>query len=159
MKGISLPFAIALIILGGFCLFFGRQIGDSPLAGDHDPGPKALPLVLSGLLLIGGVGGCIAGLAARHGQDAKPTKDDETDAVGFGNAPAALAAFLVYVFAIPWLGFQFSTLVFVSGMLLWLGARWWSALLMAALVIGVVRFVFGNLMYVQLPEGDFGLFF
>ena len=159
MKGVSLPFAVALIIVGGSCLAIGLRIEESALSGEHDPGPKALPLALSGLLLIGGIGACIARVVARDETDATSINETGPETVGFGNAPASLGAFLLYVIAIPWLGFQLSTLTFVSGMLIWLGARWWSALLMAMLVICVVRFVFGNLFYVQLPEGAFGLAF
>lgn len=159
MKDIGWPFAIALLVLGGFCFAEALRIEDSALSGEHDPGPRALPLALSGLLLAGGVGSCLVRTIHWHRGQALATGATNADTIGFGYAPAALGAFVLYVAAIPWLGFQASTLAFVFGMLLWLGARWWSALLMALVVVGVVRFVFGNLFYVQLPEGSFGLAF
>ena len=156
MKGVSLPFAMALIVVGGVCFIGGLRIEQSVTSDEDDPGPKALPLVLGGALFLGGVGSCISMLIRPRQEDAPSGKTDAGMA-GFGNAPVALSAFVAYVIAIGWLGFQVSTLTFVWSMLVWLGARWWSALLMAVLVIGVVRFVFGNLLYVQLPEGAFGL--
>lgn len=165
MKGVSLPFAIALIVVGSSCLVMGLRIEQSSLSGDHDPGPKMLPVALSGLLLLSGVVGAALRFVERREQAAppasdRPIPDNDQDAVaGFGKAPAALGALLVYAIAIPWLGFQVSTFAFVTGSLMWLGARWWSSLLMAVVVIAIVRVVFGNYFYVQLPDGFFRLAF
>jgi len=154
---LSLPFAIALMIVGGGCLSLGMQIEQSAMSGEHDPGPKMLPVGLSGVLLLGGLTGATLRLTDRQQLASAATVEGGSDSARFGNAPAAFVALLLYAIAIPWLGFQVSTLAFVTGLLTWLGARWWSSLLMAILVISVVRFVFGNLFYVQLPEGAFGL--
>jgi len=74
----------------------------------------------------------------------------------YTNFSVLTIAVFVYLVGLSWLGFQISTLLFTSGILMWLGARWWSAILSSLAIVVVVRVLFVGLFHVQLPSGVFG---
>jgi hypothetical protein len=74
-----------------------------------------------------------------------------------GEAVVVMVLVVAYVAAMPWLGFSFSTALFVVGLSLRLGAHWLTATLTALVLVLVVRLLFVVLFKVQLPMGQLGL--
>jgi hypothetical protein len=68
-----------------------------------------------------------------------------------------LAVLVVYVIAMGWIGFSASTFLMAVGLMIWLGNRWWVAVVVAVLMVAVVRLLFVVLFRVQLPVGELGL--
>ena len=140
---------------------------DRGLTGNNDPGPLALPAVLGIALFCAACGeGVLRGARRRASGGPVPVVAagvDETEGESpQGKAPVrqlvgTVAVLFLYGAAVQILGFPLSTLLFVSGASWWLGARWWSALLCAALMVIVVRLLFVNGFEVQLPGGLLGL--
>ena len=162
----SVAFGAALILVAAFFLIFAKDVPRRGLAGDTDPGPRALPMALAIFLAAGGcVEVCRATVYARRKpatSNLPPTPsaaEAATTTVARTNFAILTAAVFSYVVALSWLGFQVSTLVFASSLLVWLGARWWTAVLSGLLLVIVVRVLFVSLFHVQLPAGVFGLNF
>lgn len=178
----SILFGAALILVAVSFLGLALGIRREGLAGDADPGPRALPVAVAFGLLIGGAietgaglrrrwpkrraaaGSRVVGNAATSADDtAADVSDDAADdtaaefdtesPAGTWNAVVLVAALFAYLVALPWIGFVVATLLFAGGMLMRLGARWWSAALMALLLVAVVQGLFAALFQVQLPRG------
>lgn len=164
----SFAFAAALILVAAFFFVFAKDIPRTGLAGNSDPGPRALPMALA---LVVAAGGLIELFRAaknrrRPGNDSestgvpqsKPLVADEQP-TSYKNFAVLTTAVFMYVLALSWLGFQISTVLFTSLVLIWLGARWWSAFLTSLAIVIVVRVLFVGLFHVQLPAGALGLAF
>jgi hypothetical protein len=118
-----------------------------------------------------GMGGLIESMRAvliwrQHGEAVStlapkltPTKTIASTQTSYKNFAVLTGTMLVYLLALSWLGFQISTLLFSSVVLIWLGARWWSALLASLVVVIVVRILFEGMFHVRLPPGAFNLAF
>ncbi len=155
-----------MLLAAGLFGFCARDIPRSGLAGAADPGPRALPLAMVMVVAAGGLVELTrASMLRFRAAGAGPTQESP-DGQADAELPAPMSyqkfgilagAVLVYLLALTWLGFQISTVVFVSSVLTWLGARWWSATLSGVVIVLIVRILFGELFHVQLPEGAFGL--
>lgn len=162
----SSGFGLFLITIGTFALWQSRDIALIGLGGNHDPGPRAFPIGLSLILVVGGIVQVALALFARrikgssHGQPLLPPlwkpRRILTDR-GTQNVALVIVGVIVYVLAIEWIGFALSTLLFGSGMMVRLGTRWWQAIAMTLLLIVIIELLFTLLLEVQLPTGQFGL--
>jgi hypothetical protein len=164
----SLALGAALILVAALFIVFAKDIPRTGLAGNTDPGPRALPLAMA---IAVGMGGLIESMRAvliwrQHGEAVStlapkltPTKTIASTQTSYKNFAVLTGTMLVYLLALSWLGFQISTLLFSSVVLIWLGARWWSALLASLVVVIVVRILFEGMFHVRLPPGAFNLAF
>jgi hypothetical protein len=64
---------------------------------------------------------------------------------------------VIYLAAIGWVGFSLSTILLCTGVMIWLGNRWWVALIVSVAMVVVVKLLFVILFRVQLPVGELGL--
>ncbi len=149
------------------------------LTGNNDPGPLALPLLLSlGLVVGGGIEwlnrrrsrntGAGGALAIHRQTDCDPGEvrdvapDRETSAsaaavAGTGNDVLLVVAIMVaYVSLIPRLGFAAATLIFATLLARRFGARWSRAAFGAAVIVLFVWVLFVVIFRVQLPAGVMG---
>lgn len=164
----SLAFGVALILVAAFFIVFAKDVPRTGLAGNTDPGPRAMPLALALVVAAGGLIELVRGAISRRPSnistptpppDSASTETGEPAATSFKNFGVLTAAVFVYLLALSWLGFHISTLLFATGVLTWLGARWWSAFLSGLAIVIVVRVLFVGLFHVQLPAGALGLAF
>lgn len=64
----------------------------------------------------------------------------------------SIAAILVYIVMMPYLGFLISTAIFLAGMIWFLGERkWWMILLLSVISTGVLYVIFAVFLNVMLP--------
>lgn len=110
-----------------------------------DPvGPKALPLLVAGTLLVAGLAAVVSpreGLGLPDGATAL-------------RMAGAVAAFLLYAAALPWLGFFLSTTLVVTALaLLYRGPPVGSAVAAAALS-AALWLLFVRVLSLPLPVGD-----
>ena len=110
-----------------------------------DPvGPKALPFLVAGMLLVSGVGTFVHPAPAGH-------------APGHPAAlrmAAAVVAFLLYAVALPWLGFFLSTSLVVATLGFLFGGRPAQSCAFAVLLSTVLWLLFGSALALPLPIGD-----
>lgn len=154
-------YGLLLVCIGVFTLIFVPRIRDPQLGDNKDPGPRAFPTALAVCLLAGGLAQAVNALRkapAERGEDVDIGNEYQGRTPAFRNpAVVLLAALIVYAGVMPWLGFSISTFLFAGGMMLWLGTRWWVALLLTVLMIAAIRLLFVSLFKVQLPAGVFEL--
>jgi putative tricarboxylic transport membrane protein len=151
---------VALVLLGASAFWFAGDIGRTGTGGGNDPGPRFFPMLLSLMLVIFGLLQAVIGFfrCSEAGSAAAQAPGALPDA-----APRSrrwlimLAVLVVYVIAMDWIGFSASTFLMAVGLMIWLGNRWWVAVVVAVLMVAVVRLLFVVLFRVQLPAGELGL--
>jgi hypothetical protein len=62
-----------------------------------------------------------------------------------------LVSLIIYLVAMPWIGFVISTALFAFAMMWRLGTRWWLAGLGSAVIVSAIHLLFVVLFKVQLP--------
>ncbi|MFV1964022.1 MAG: tripartite tricarboxylate transporter TctB family protein [Pirellulaceae bacterium] len=155
-------FGLALMLVSVFFLFFAKDIGRSGLTADNDPGPRALPMAISLLLLAGGMWELAADLRCRFRPVSTPPTDDRLipeqapSRGGLANVLFLVVALLLFLLLVHCVGFLWSTSLFALCMTWWLGARWWHALIFSAALVLVIDILFVHMFEVALPSGWFG---
>jgi putative tricarboxylic transport membrane protein len=146
---------LVLCAIAGLYLLAGRRY---PLDSLVNPGPGVFPLAI-GLLLL-----ALAGMQVVRAVLRRP-RATETARSGSGPPDAAmglpavmLAALVVYLLAMPWLGFQLSTLLLVLVAAKLMGTPGWArpAVLAAGVLLGC-WLVFSLWLRVPLPRGALGI--
>ncbi|MCB1122777.1 MAG: tripartite tricarboxylate transporter TctB family protein [Verrucomicrobiae bacterium] len=141
---------IAFLGTGILVLALSGTIHSIGLGNNFDPGPKAFPIGLSVLLLIGGF---IELLKSR-----KTVTDKISPKTPVNPTVLSLLGGLVaYVVLLPLLGFALSTLVITLPLMIVLGNSWIRSAIVSAVLIIVVYLLFVVLFKVPLPGGVFGL--
>ena len=135
----------ALLWLIPGCVFFGASflIGTPLIQSKYDPGPSFISMVLGLILLVGGVGILVARVMAKGPTHSHRSTPHPIKMIGI---------VLAYIASIPFIGFQFSTLVFgiTSMCILRVSPR--LSCVATALLILVVHLVFVEMFGIQLPE-------
>ena len=148
----ELGFAGGVVALGIFALVRAGSINEPLTAGSM--GPRALPYLVGGALVLSGVAVATAVLRghrgeAEHGEDV--ADDDHTDWALVG---MLIALFLVHVFLIMPAGWPVAAAVLFSGSAIVLGAKpWWRAIVIGLLLALVLQASFAGGLGVSLPAG------
>ena len=132
-------------------LFLSRSIHSIGLGNNFDPGPKAFPIGISLLLLIG------AFLEFYKSRKRTSVPGEKTNGAKTKTVLLLLCAFLIYVILLPWVGFALSTLVMATAMMILLGNSWKQSLAVSIILITLIYLLFVLLFKVPLPTGVFGL--
>lgn len=163
-KATGASFGLGLVALAAFFLFFARDIGRAGLVSNGDPGPRIFPVACSLVLLAGGLYELARWGWARRRQPIGGAPERQHPGLralvqdpGKRNAASVIVALAVYIPAIAWLGFAASSLLFCTVLLIRLGARWWSAVLVSVLLLVVIELLFVYVFKVPLPSGELGL--
>ena len=142
------------MVVGGLAIGLGTRIEVLGLGQNADPGPRMMPLVLGGILTLGGLYELARGLIGR-----RSTGKDESS-LPKGAIQRMLVLFLglvAYVALVGYLGFALSTLVFATLMMWWLGVKWPVALSTTLGLLVVIHLLFVQVFKVQLPAGVLNL--
>ena len=142
--------------LGLFFLWFARDIPQASFTSEGDPGPRAFPQWLGLALVIGGIWEL---LRQRLGQEAtaEGAADEAAHSLRPLNALIVLIAVGLYIPAVSWIGFSVATLMLVTGLLRFLGSRWWLSAAVAVSLLGLIQLLFGYGFNVPLPTNHWGL--
>jgi hypothetical protein len=149
-RGPSLLFGLVVMAVALFFLGFAVTIRRSGLAGDTDPGPRAIPMLVASALLIGG------GVEAVRGWRWTRTRTWPARIAfpeGTRIALSLVGAVLVYLLMLPWLGFALDTWLLATYLLWLLHARWWVAIGMSLIFVISILLIFTGLFQVPLPTG------
>ncbi len=149
---------VGLLIVGGLAVGFAGQIQELGLGQNADPGPRALPMLLGAVLILGGVFEMALWLLRRNRAGVGIGEEGDV-AEAVATAPSyrplilMVAGVTAYVVAIGMIGFTLSSFVFATAMMGCLGIRWWVAGLTSVGLLVVVQGLFTYLFRVQLPRG------
>lgn len=147
----DLAWSIALVAVGLLFLIGSQYIKSSVLVGNNDPGPRAVPIVMSCILIGGGIGSlCIAWWSrdpnSRRDESSPPTRLFTSHRRVFLFATLSFC----YVLSVPF-AFYVSTFGFATVSVWSLGAKWWTAIVVASSITMVVWGLFVRLFLVPLP--------
>ena len=151
-----------LTLLGFAAVLFALRMDHPGLGNNHDPGPQAFPLMLGWSLVAGGLWEILNHLRARSRRASVPTTEvPKPTARPFASRLnrerlhllLLLPALLIYIIALPWLGFIVSTLLFASGMMIRLGVGWKWSIPPAAVLVAGIHLLFVQAFKVSFPAG------
>lgn len=148
----ELGFAGGVVALGVFALVRAGSINEPLTAGSM--GPRALPYLVGGALVLSGLAVVAAVLRghrgeAEHGEDVADDEHTDWRVVGM-----LVALFLVHVFLIIPAGWPVAATVLFSGSAIVLGAKpWWRAIVVGLLLALVLQASFAGGLGVSLPAG------
>ena len=140
LAGVSILLAAATIV---------RSVS-YPAGQDGIPGPGFFPIIIAALMILASVSLVITSLRI------KPEEDMPLKLLGADNKRAYLtmAVMIVYVIAMPLLGFCVSSFLLLFGMIRWLSSyKPLVCALVAAAVVGMIYVVFGVVLGVSLGFG------
>lgn len=155
---------VGLALLGAAAIGFALQIEVLGLGQNEDPGPRAFPIVLGGILLIGGlfeIATSFARVDPSKSNGEQREADIKTEGASAINGPKNMILIFVglclYVGLIGVLGFVLSTFLFAVLMMIRLGVRLRISLLSSIGLLLGIHLLFVRLFKVQLPAGMMGL--
>ncbi len=152
--------AVTGIVILGFSIFIIAVAQTFPIAPGEQVGPNVFPaLIATGLgicaiFLI--VDGILSGVRdVREGRKVKVVDVDRwvRDPGALMTVALIPASVLFYFFASEFLGFIPVSIIIMATLLIRLGRRVLSSLIIAAATTGVIQMVFGNVLLVPLPLG------
>ena len=147
-------FPITLILISGVVIVATFQIQTLGMPGNHDPGPRALPWFLAGLLMLGGLYELAAALLKKPVPAApQQTQEPRAEPAHVRNTAILLGSLILYFAAMPWVGFFISTLCFSIAMMRLLGTGWILSAVASIAMLMTVHLLFVQLFKVQLPGG------
>lgn len=156
----TLPLAALFFAVGCGVLIIALTQERGSRTNPNDPGPWFLPLALGASLSAGAVGLLVSRRTRENeagDKSATRTRDLERNAEASEGSPATvwqtLAGLVLYVWALPWVGFLAATPVF-AGLLMWrMEVSWWKAGLAAAGLTLAAFGLFSGVFKVPLPAG------
>ena len=148
----ELGFAGGVVALGLFALVRAGSINEPVTAGSV--GPRMLPYLVGGALVLSGLAVVVAVLRGHHGEaegGEDVAADEHTDWLTVGSLVALL---LVHVFLIVPAGWPVAATVLFGGSAIVLGAKpWWRAVVIGLLLALVLQAAFAGGLGVSLPAG------
>jgi tripartite-type tricarboxylate transporter receptor subunit TctC len=121
-----------------------KSAGYETLGSNHDPGPRAMPIILLAALGLA-LGG--EAIAARK-RAALPASESTRIPP---NAIFLTIALILYLALMPRIGFIPTTFIFAATVMKRLGAKLWISVTASALLVAAIHLLFGVLFKVRLP--------
>lgn len=148
-------FGLFLLVISAGILYFSGNIRALSL-GQHDPGPRALPLATGWILLVGGIIQLGQALRSPDLSNAIRKRVQASIQASPIKRLALISGLLVvYAAALSWVGFTLSTSLFLIGVLQVLGSRLWPACLTTAVIVTFITVLFQQVFQVTLPQSAF----
>jgi hypothetical protein len=137
----------ALLLPGAFVIAVSLLSDRGVRTNPHDPGPWFLPLILGTFL-------CLGAIVLLGKKPATKSIADVPDESATGTlAWQFLAGLLVFLWAMPWVGFLIATPVFSWLLLFRLRVNWWQGLAAAVGLTLAAYGLFAGIFKVPLPAG------
>lgn len=143
--------SVFYIFLGALLIFMASRISYLFAITEGDVGPKFFPTCC-------GVGLIICGIGKFLSSKDKKSKPFISDKKGWLRVLVILVLFVVYIFALKYVGYLLSTFVFAAVLLKMLSSdtvelEWWKILLFALLMTLFSYLCFEKIIKVMLPQG------
>jgi hypothetical protein len=142
--------------VGLFFLWFARDIPVASFTSEGDPGPRAFPRWLGAALVIGGLFEIVRQRLLKSPAKSEAPKE-ATPALSRLNGLVVLSAVAIYIPALTLIGFSVATFCLVTGLLRFLGSRWWISAVTAITLVVLIQLLFAYGFNVPLPTNYWGL--
>lgn len=143
-------FSLLLIVLGGAILYFSRDIRTLSM-GNHDPGPKAIPLGCAIIMTAGGLALLIKSFVfdglVQNLRHFRPSINSRL--------LWTLISLTVYIALLDTLGFAIASILFLVICSKIFGACWFESVVTAVGIVLFVSLLFEFVFKVTLPRGEF----
>jgi putative tricarboxylic transport membrane protein len=148
----ELGFAGGVVALGVFALVRAGSIDEPLTAGSM--GPRTLPYLVGGALLLAGVAVAVAVLRGHRGQAEEGEDVADVDHTDWATVGMLVALLVVHIFLIVPAGWPVAATVLFAGSAVVLGARpWWRAVLIGLALSLALQAAFAGGLGVSLPAG------
>jgi putative tricarboxylic transport membrane protein len=148
----ELGFAGGVVALGVFALVRAGSIDEPLTAGSM--GPRTLPYLVGGALLLAGVAVAVAVLRGRRGRAEEGEDVADVDHTDWATVGMLVALLVVHIFLIVPAGWPVAATVLFAGSAVVLGARpWWRAVLIGLALSLALQAAFAGGLGVSLPAG------
>lgn len=145
-------FAVGVVALGVFALVRAGSINEPLTAGFM--GPRTLPYLVGGALLLAGLAVAVAVLRGHRGQAEEGEDIADVDHTDWATVGMLVALLVVHIFLIVPAGWPVAATVLFAGSAVVLGARpWWRAVLIGLALALVLQAAFAGGLGVSLPAG------
>jgi putative tricarboxylic transport membrane protein len=145
--------AVFGVVLIGFAVVAALATRSFPEMPGQSYGPALFPLILSVGLAASGILLVRSGLRDRASQPLFALDDWARSGRGIGALALTIAGLVFYILASERLGFIPTAFLMVATVLIRLRGRWFSSVLIAAVVTLIVHRIFHGLLLVPLPWG------
>ena len=142
--------------VGLFFLWFARDIPVASFTSEGDPGPRAFPRWLGAALVIGGIFELLKQQLLKSTAKSE-TPTEATPTLSRRNGLVVLIAVAIYIPSMTLIGFSLATLSLVTGLLRFLGSRWWISAVAAVTLVVLIQLLFAYGFNVPLPTNYWGL--
>jgi putative tricarboxylic transport membrane protein len=148
----ELGFAGGVVALGVFALVRAGSINEPLTAGFM--GPRTLPYLVGGALVLAGLAVAVAVLRGHRGQAEEGEDIADVDHTDWATVGMLVALLVVHIFLIVPAGWPVAATVLFAGSAVVLGARpWWRAVLIGLALALVLQAAFAGGLGVSLPAG------
>lgn len=148
----EIAFAFLFVLLGAGGIFGARFIQVSEL--ETGMGPRAFPYLISGALLLVGVGLVVQAWRGAGGELEEGEDVDASANIDWVTIAKIVASVIVFVLLLEYIGWPLAATILFTGCSWALGAKpWWRAALIGFAVGIIIQFLFGGLLGVSLPAG------
>ncbi|MCP4816975.1 MAG: tripartite tricarboxylate transporter TctB family protein [Planctomycetaceae bacterium] len=142
--------------VGLFFLWFASDIPVASFTSEGDPGPRAFPRWLGAALVIGGAFELLKQQFLKSTAKSE-TPTEATPTLSRRNGLVVLIAVAIYIPSMTLIGFSLATLCLVTGLLRFLGSRWWISAVAAVTLVVLIQLLFAYGFNVPLPTNYWGL--
>lgn len=143
-------FGIVLIV---FALAEIAYASTFPRLHGQNYGPDLFPIILGLGLIVCGLVLVAKGWAERANVPMVVVGDWAQDRGNLVNVVLLLASIAFYILASEWLGFIFTSLIILTTLLLRLGSKWLTSLIVAFATTFIIHTLFAKVLLVPLPWG------
>lgn len=111
-------------------------------------------LITSLIIIISLVIICVEGIKIRK-ENADTSEDKSHERTSYGRVFLSFLAIALWIIAMPYLGFNISTILLVVSVMLLIGdCRWWQIALLSLILSVPINYVLANVLRVYLPGGS-----
>ena len=142
--------------VGLFFLWFARDIPVASFTSEGDPGPRAFPRWLGAALVIGGIFELLRQRLVKSSGESKESTE-AAPTLSRWNGLVVLIAVAIYIPSMTLIGFSLASLCLVTGLLRFLGSRWWISAVAAITLVVLIQLLFAYGFNVPLPTNYWGL--